>query len=183
LSLSTVTSSRPLRRGTGAASSDPVRGCGSVEVPPQARRREISRRTLASSSFSSSRCFTRSPILTMPFGIGCCSLVLEDHHRGHRLALLERAQTRAEGVSKKRIPMPTMQTRRRFLTTPASCGTPPASSVRRARIGTRADPPFARAAGAAAPAAPHRPAGAPTARHSSAVRRARAPGRNRLDPR
>jgi len=39
----------------------------SVEVPPQARMREISRRTLASSSFSSSRCFTRSPILTMPF--------------------------------------------------------------------------------------------------------------------
>ena len=39
----------------------------SVEVPPQARMREISRRTLASSSFSSRRCFTRSPILTMPF--------------------------------------------------------------------------------------------------------------------
>ena len=36
-------------------------------VLTQARMREISRRTLASNSFSSRRCFTRSPILTMPF--------------------------------------------------------------------------------------------------------------------
>jgi hypothetical protein len=33
----------------------------------QARMRWISRRTLASSSFSSRRCLTRSPMLTMPF--------------------------------------------------------------------------------------------------------------------
>ena len=38
-----------------------------MPIPPQARMREISRRTLASNSFSSRRCFTRSPILTMPF--------------------------------------------------------------------------------------------------------------------
>ena len=33
----------------------------------QARMREMSRRTLASSSFSSRRCLTKSPMLTMPF--------------------------------------------------------------------------------------------------------------------
>ena len=39
----------------------------SMHPVTQARMRERSRRTLASSSFSSRRCFTRSPILTMPF--------------------------------------------------------------------------------------------------------------------
>src|SRR5436190_8801833 len=46
----------------------------------------------------------------------------EDHRRRCRLAVLERPQTRAEGVSAnrlRRLPMPMMQTRRRFLTTSA----------------------------------------------------------------
>ena len=38
-----------------------------IEALTQARMRKRSRRTLASSSFASRRCFTRSPILTMPF--------------------------------------------------------------------------------------------------------------------
>src|ERR1700752_1395128 len=49
----------------------------------------------------------------------------EDHRRRHRLALLERAQTRAEGVTHKttgRLPMPPTQTRRRFLTTLSLAG-------------------------------------------------------------
>src|SRR6516165_4861199 len=43
----------------------------------------------------------------------------EDHRRRHRLAILERAQTRAEGVSEVSI----MCTRRRFLTTLSMAGT------------------------------------------------------------
>src|SRR5215469_7795055 len=49
----------------------------------------------------------------------------ENHRRRHRLAFLERAQTRAEGVNAKRVgrfPMQTTQTRRRFLTTASMAG-------------------------------------------------------------
>ena len=50
----------------------------------------------------------------------------EDHRRRHRLALPERAQTRAEGVSgragKGRLQMPMTQTRRRFLSALAAAG-------------------------------------------------------------
>src|SRR6266850_572380 len=49
----------------------------------------------------------------------------EDHRRRHRLALLERAQTRIEGVSRERkgrLSMPLMQTRRRFLTVTGLAG-------------------------------------------------------------
>src|SRR5208282_421576 len=44
-----------------------VTGSRATGGASQARMREMSRRTLASSSFSSRRCFTRSPMLTMPF--------------------------------------------------------------------------------------------------------------------
>src|SRR5882762_3348129 len=49
----------------------------------------------------------------------------EDHRRRHRLALPRGTQTRAEGVTHKttgRLPMPPMQTRRRFLTTLSLAG-------------------------------------------------------------
>src|ERR1700720_698366 len=49
----------------------------------------------------------------------------EDHRRRHGLALSERAQTRAEGVNAKatgRFPMPTAQTRRRFLAAASLAG-------------------------------------------------------------
>src|SRR6516164_1970693 len=47
----------------------------------------------------------------------------EDHRRWYRLAFSERAQARAEGVSRKRgTLMPNMQTRRHFLTGAALSG-------------------------------------------------------------
>src|SRR5437667_6662709 len=49
----------------------------------------------------------------------------ENHRRRHRLALSQRAETRAESVSRERkgrFPMPMMQTRRRFLTTLSLAG-------------------------------------------------------------
>src|SRR5262252_9972080 len=72
------------------------------------------------------RCGRHDPFLRASHARGWDDQVdsAKDHRRRHRLALFERAQTRAEGVisRKREVSMPMQQSRRRFLTTLSIAG-------------------------------------------------------------